>query len=46
MFFNKRIHSSMSRTTVTLKFKIYRLRGKHKKPTTMTKPKESRVESL
>ena len=46
MFYDERVRGSMSRTAITLKFKISRLLGKHKKPTTTTKAKASRVERL
>jgi len=48
MFFEKRVRSSKSRTTITLKFKMSRLLEKRQKAatTTTTKAKEKRLKRL
>ena len=47
MFFDKRVRSSLSRTVITLKFKMSRLLEERKTTTTTTtKAKENRLKRL
>jgi len=47
MFFDKRVRSSMSRTAITLKFKMSRLLEKRRKTTTTTtKPTKAKETGL